>query len=206
MKNLILNKGSKKLVSVLLAVVTLFCSVFSFGGSAEAATTATVNAWDTPTSTKYAIVYTVSTSGNTIPYTTSSLSTRGTITYGKSTTAYISNSSDELYLLDAGMTNGKAWAKVSYPIGSNKRAQAYIPLSAISSSFYAKKHTYYKSSTGKFNVSLRKGGSKQSSHYVAKGDSVYVLDIASTKSNNVQICIQYLLEANGGSPTVLTMM
>lgn len=177
----------KKIVSLLLVFVLVISLVSAISITASAAATSTVNAFDVPTDSKYAMVYTIATSGRTTPYTSSSLSTRGTITYGKSSTAYIDNSSDQLYLLDAGITNGKSWAKISFPLSGSKRAQAYIPLSAISTASYAKSQLYYASAAGKFYCAARKGGATNSSYYVNSGETVYVFSVASTSGTNVQI-------------------
>lgn len=172
---------SKKIISILLVVVTLF-SICAF--SVSAATK--VNAFDVLTSSKYAKVYTISKSGKTIPYTSKYLSTRGT-TSGASSSAYIDNASDELYLMDAGITNGVAWGYVSFPIGSGKRRNAYIKLSAITGANYGNSHTYYASSKGKFYCSPRKGGSTSSSYYVDSGDKVYLLYTSSSSGTYCQI-------------------
>lgn len=158
----------KKLLSILLVLTTLVGMFSVFTVTASAAST---SAYDILTTSKYAKVYTLSSSGRTTPYTSKYLSIRGSVTYGKSSTAYIDNKTDELYLCDVGVTNGKYWAYVSYPIGS-KRAYAYIPLSAISGNngSHAKA-----TSSGKFYCSYRKGFSTSSSYYVAKGDTVYLL-------------------------------
>ena len=174
MKKRTLN--SKRVVSLFLVVLTV---IGSLAVSAKAYTYRT-NAFDVPTSGKYAKVYTVSKSGITIPYTSRYLSTRGTSS-GASNSAYIDNSTDELYLMDAGTTNGKDWAYVSYPIGSGRR-NAYIYLSSISPSNYGKNHLYYASYNSKFYCSPRKGGSTSSSYYVYKSDKVYVLSIGSLVS------------------------
>ncbi len=170
----------KKSISAMLAVVTML-SLFSF--AASAATMA--NAFDVPTSSKYAKVYTLATSGTTIPYTSKYLSTRGT-TSGASKTAYIANASDELYLMDVGTTNGKTWAYVSYPVGTSRR-NAYIYLSAISSAAYGKNHLYFSKALGKFYCSPRKGGKTSASYYVSKGDKVYVLTASATSGTYCQI-------------------
>ena len=168
----------KKLLSLLLTFATLIgvMSVFSLSASAASTT-----AFDTLTTSKYAKVYTLSSSGRTIPYTNTSLTTRGSITYGRSSTAYIDNRADELYLCDVGKNSkGTYWAKVSYPIGS-KRAYAYIALSAITGNNGSHAKT---TSTGKFYCSYRKGYSTSSSYYVAKGDTVYLI---ATSGSNYQI-------------------
>ena len=168
----------KKFLSILLTLVTLFgvMSVFTVPASAVSTT-----AFDVLTSSKYAKVYTLSSSGKTIPYTNTKLTTRGSITYGESSTAYIDNKADELYLYDVGKNSkGVYWAKISYPIGS-KRAFAYIPLSAI----IENNGTHFETTaTGKFYCSYRKGVSTSSSYYVANGDTVYLI---ATSGSNYQI-------------------
>lgn len=168
----------KKVLSFLLTLVTLVGVMSTVAVPASAAST---TAFDFLTTSKYAKVYTLSSSGRTIPYTNSDLTTRGSITYGESSTAYIDNAGDELYLCDAGKNSkGTYWAKVSYPIGS-KRAYAYIALSAITSNNGSHTKTI---STGKFYCSYRKGVSTSSSYYVAKGDAVYLI---ATSGSNYQI-------------------
>lgn len=161
----------KRIVSTLLVILTL-CSVLAVLASA-----ASTDGFDILTSSKYAKTYTLSTSGRTIPYTTKSLSTRGTVTYGASSSSYIANSSDELYLMDVGCTNGKYWAYVSYPT-SSRRVNSYIPLSAITSNNADHTKT---SSSGKFYCALREGSSNSSSYYVAKGDTVYLVATSGTR-------------------------
>lgn len=160
-----MKKTITKITSIILVLVTI-CSMFTITASAVS-----TKAFDILTSSKYAKVYTLSSSGITIPYTSKSLATRGSVTYGASKSAYIDNKSDELRLVDVGVTNGKYWAKVSYPIGS-KRAYAYIALSAITSNNGSHAKT---TSTGKFYCSYRKGVSTSSSYYVAKNDTVYLI-------------------------------
>lgn len=168
----------KKVLSILLTLVTLFGVMSVFAVPASAAST---TAFDTLTTTEYAKVYTLSSSGKTIPYMNTNLTTRGSITYGKSSTAYIDNKTDELYLCDVGKnSNGTYWAKVSYPIGS-KRAYAYIALSAITGNNGSHAKT---TASGKFYCSYRKGVSTSSSYYVAKGDTVYLI---ATSGSDYQI-------------------
>lgn len=175
----------RRVSSVMMAIVIMISTMLALTLQASAATTK-VNAFDVPTSSKYCKTYVLSTNGTTIPYTSKDLSTRGTVTNGKANGAYIDNKTDLIYLLDAGINSkGKAWAKVSYPT-SKKRLEAYIPLSAITSASYSKSQTSFKS-TGKFTCAARKGGANDSSIYVAKGDTVYVLYEASSSGNNVQI-------------------
>ena len=121
--------------------------------------------------------YTIATSGKTIPYTTSALRDRGTVTYGKSNSSYIDNAADELYILDAGYTNGVGWLYVSYPT-SNGRVKAYIPMSTVTkNNGNQKKYT----SSGKFYCSVREGWSNNSSYYVAKNDTVYLIAEGNSK-------------------------
>lgn len=169
----------KKIISLLttLVIVVGLIGVMPVVSAGAASTTA----FDILTTSKYAKTYVLKSSGTTIPYTNKNLSTRGTVTYGKSSTAYISNSSDELYLYDVGKTNNKYWAYVSYPISSSKRAYAYIYLSAITSNNGS--HVK-KTSTGKFYCSARSGSANNSSYYVVKGDTVYLI---STSGNKYQI-------------------
>ncbi len=137
-----------------------------------------ITAFDNLSTSKYAKTYVLKSSGTTIPYTSKNLSTRGTVTYGKSSSAYISNKSDELYVFDVGQKNGKYWAYVSYPISSSKRAYAYIPLSAITANNGS--HVK-KTSKGKFYCSIRSGSSTNSSYYVAKKDVVYLIATSGSK-------------------------
>ncbi len=164
----------KKALSVLLVLATLIglISVSVCAGKASA--------YNILSKSKYAKVYTLSSSGKTIPYTSKSLSTRGTVSYGKSSSSYIDNKADELYLCDVGVTKGKEWALVSYPTSSG-RVYAYIPLSSITSNNGSHAKTV---SSGRFYCSYRKGVSTSSSYYVDKGDTVYLL---ATSGNGYQI-------------------
>lgn len=177
----------KKIICLLMVMITLFSTL-----AISASAASKVNAFNVPTSSKYAKVYTLSSSGSTIPYTSKYLSTRGT-TNGASKTAYIDNRSDELYLKDVGKTNGKTWAYVSYPTSSGRR-NAYIYLSAISSAAYSVSHLYYSSASGKFYCSPRKGGSTSTSYYVDKGDKVYVL--TASRSSGTYCQIMYPVSGN----------
>lgn len=166
-----LVKNLKKVIAIALCLVTVL-SVLSITTSAASTT-----AFDILTSSKYAKTYALSSSGKTIPYTSKTLSTRGTVTYGASSSAYIANSSDELYVFDVGYTNGKYWAYVSYPT-SSRRVNAYINLSAITKNNANHKKT---TSTAKFYCSTRENNSINSSYYVAKGDTVYLVATSSSK-------------------------
>lgn len=164
-------KTTKRLVSLFLALITL-CSVIAI--PAFAASTA---AFDILSSSSYAKTFVLSSSGKTIPYTSSNLSTRGTVTYGASSSSYIDNSVDEIYILDVGCTGGKYWAYVSYPT-SSKRVKAYIPLSAITRNNAGHIKT---TSTGKFYCSIRENASNSTKYYVDKGDTVYLVATSSSK-------------------------
>lgn len=164
-------KTMKRALSLLLVMVTL-CSMI-----AAPALAASTTGFDILTSSNYAKTFTLSSSGKTIPYTNSNLSTRGTVTYGDSSSSYIDNGADELYILDVGSTNGTYWAYVSYPTTSG-RVKAYIPLSAITSNNAGHNKT---TSTGKFYCSLRENSSTSSSYYVAKGDTVYLIATTASK-------------------------
>lgn len=162
-------KTTKRLLFLLLALITL-CSVISVPVFAASTT-----AFDILSNSNYAKTFTLSSSGQTIPYTNSNLTDRGTVTYGASSKSYIDNSTDELYIFDVGCTNGTWWAYVSYPISSG-RVKAYIPLSAITSNNAGYTKT---TSTGKFYCSLREDIDASSNYYVAEGDTVYLISISS---------------------------
>lgn len=134
------------------------------------ASAATISAFSVINSSKTMKAYTIKTS-DTICYTSNTLKTRGSVTYGASKTAYISGS-DELYVSKIGKnSNGKYYAYVSYPIGS-KRAKAYIPLSAITANNQNHTKTY---ATGTVYTSRRAGVSALTSTYIEKGDVVYLI-------------------------------
>lgn len=164
-------KNVKRIISIALVLVTIL-STFAITASAASTT-----AFDILSSSKYAKTYTLSSSGKTIPYTSKNLTTRGTVTYGASSSSYIDNSSDEIYILDVGCTNGKYWAYVSYPT-SSRRVNAYIYLSALTKN----NGNHNKStSSGKFYCSTRENNSTNSSYYVANGDTVYLVATSSSK-------------------------
>lgn len=165
------KKAFKKTVSLILAFAVIFSTLAMSGLSVSAANT---TAFSKITSSNYAKTYTLSNSGRTTPYTTSSLTYRGSETYGKSGTAYIDNAADELYVLKVGQNSKGTWyAKVSYPISKNKRAVAYIPLSAISKNNWGSSSAV--AATGKFYCAPRKTSSNSSSYYVNKGEKVYLI-------------------------------
>lgn len=172
-------KKIKGLISVLMTLVTVILFFACTQMSAFAASTA---AFDKLSTSTYAKTYTLSSSGITKPYTSNKLTTRGSVTYGSSSTAYIDNASDELYVFDVGKnSSGKYYAYVSYPISSSKRAKAYIPLSAITSNNSSHKAV---TSKGKFYCSTRSNNSTSKSYYVDKGDKVYLI---ATKDSKYQI-------------------
>ncbi len=160
-------KKTKRMFKSMVALTMAICTVIALALPALAATTG----FDILNSSKYAKTYTLSSTGQTIPYTSNTLATRGTVTYGRSSSSYIANSTDELYLMDVGQTNGKWWAYVSYPSGS-RRVNAYIPLSAITKNNGSHAKTV---SSGKFYCSIREGSANSSKYYVAKGDTVYLI-------------------------------
>lgn len=164
-------KNTRRILSLVLALITI-CSVIAIPAFAASTT-----AFDILSSGNYAKTYTLAGSGKTIPYTNSNLSTRGTVSYGASSSSYIDNKADEIYIMDVGCTNGVYWAYVSYPSGS-KRVNAYIHLSAITSNNAGHNKT---TSSGKFYCSLRENTSASSSYYVAKGDTVYLIATAGSK-------------------------
>ncbi len=164
-------KNVKRIISIALVLVTIL-SIFAISVSSASTT-----GFDILSSSKYAKTYTLSSSGKTIPYTSKKLSTRGTVTYGASSSSYIDNSSDEIYIFDVGCTNRKYWAYVSYPT-SSRRVNAYIYLSALTKN----NGNHNKStSSGKFYCSTRKNNSINSSYYVANGDTVYLVATSSSK-------------------------
>lgn len=161
-------KRTQKVFATVIALAIVVCSIFALAVPTAAAS---ITGFDILSNSKYAKTYTLATSGRTIPYTNQYLSTRGTVN-GCSNTAYIDNAADELYIKDVGCTGGIFWARVSYPISSSKRVEAYIPLSALTKNngSHAKA-----TSSGKFYCSLREGWGNNSSYYVAKGDTVYLI-------------------------------
>ena len=160
-------------ILVLISLFSMFANQVSFAYAAS------YSALSNITPNKYCKAFMLNTTGTTIPYRDAKLTERGTITYGKSKTAYIDNASDEIWILQVDTGNGK-WAKVSYPCG-NKRAEAYVALSAISSTNAS---GIAKTSTGKFYCASRYGYSTSSKFYVSKGETTYLI---STKGNEYQI-------------------
>lgn len=163
----------RRILGALMAVI-IAISFLSVPASA-----ATISAFSQINSKKVMKVYTIKTS-DTICYTSNTLKTRGSATYGASKTAYISGS-DELYVNKIGKnSDGKYYAYVSYPVGA-KRLMAYIPLSAITANNGKHTKTY---ATGKVYTSIRAGKSASKSTYIEKGDVVYLI---STSGNWYQV-------------------
>lgn len=166
----------KKLISLLMVLITIFTVV----SLSLIPSSAAVSAYDELSSSEYAKVYPLKTSGKGIPYYDKLLKYRGTTTYGKSSTAWYDNA-DYLKLIDVFKNSkGVYVAKIKYSIGKNW-ATAYIPLSALTSNSKTMSHTKV-TSTGKFYCSAVKGGSK--SLWVDKKDTVYKI---AESGNNIQI-------------------
>lgn len=159
----------------LLLVLTALCGVITVPAFA-----ASVAAFDVLSETSYAKTFLLSSSGRTIPYTDSTLSTRGTATYGASSSSYIDNSTDEVYILKVGCTNGTYWAYVSYQ-ASSRRVKAYIPLSAITGNNAGHTKT---TSKGKFYCSQWENSAANPSYFVDTGDTVFLI---ATSSSQYQI-------------------
>lgn len=166
----------KKFVSIIMVLITIFTIVSVSLIPASAAT----SAYDELSNSEYAKVYPLKTSGKGIPYYDKLMKHRGTVTYGKSKTAWYDNA-DYIRLVDVFKNSNGVWvAKIKYSIGS-KWATAYIPLSAITNNYKSITHTKI-TSTGKFYCAATKGGSK--SYYVDKKDTVYKIG---ESGNYVQI-------------------
>ncbi len=166
---------TKRIVSALLAVMTVISIISCAAFTSSAANT---TAFSKITSSAYAKAYTLSSSGKlTTVYTSSTLKTRGTVTYGASSSSYIDCANDELYIYKiAKNSSGTYYAYLSYPT-SSKRAYAYVPLSKITPNSASSSS---KKSTGKFYCAPRNGGTISSSYYVDKGDTVYLLTSTSS--------------------------
>lgn len=168
----------KRITAIIISAILLFTGVISH---APAVSASTVSAYDCLSDSKFAKAYAVNTR-TIIPYTTTALKQRGTITYGASSTAWIDGYNDLLYVMDAGINNGTAFAKVSYPIGNNKRAVAYIHLSDLTANTHSKQAV----STGKFLCALRQNGSLNSSYFVDTNETCWLLSV-SADGERVQI-------------------
>lgn len=153
----------KKLLGLLLVMLIIF-SCESITTQAATGTALKLSSSRSPIKT-----YIISTS-NISCYTSSSLSVRGTVTAGKSNTAYIAPS-DDVYIVQADTKNFK-WAKVTYPVG-NKRYTAYIALSKLTSN-----NSSHKKTTASAKVMTYKRANSStgaSSMYISKGESVYLV-------------------------------
>ncbi len=160
------QKFSTRVLSIIFMLVSVFTA---FSVTQTTALAASATAFKQISSSQPMKTYIISTSN--IPcYTSSSLSTRGTVTSGKSSTAYIAPS-DDVYVISVDTTNFK-WAKVTYPVGS-KRYTAYIALSKITSNNSSHKKT---TATGKVMTYKRANSSTgSSSMYISKGETVYLV-------------------------------
>jgi len=158
-------KQIKRFVSLILVAVTLL------GLTVMPASAASTTAFDHLNEHSYAKTFTLHTDARTIPYTGPDLKYRGTVTYGRSENSYIDNNTDELYLMDVGTENGQYWALVSYPT-SRGRVRAYIYLSTLTENngSHAKA-----TSTGRFYCATRKNSGLNTSYYVDKGDTTYLV-------------------------------
>ena len=161
---------SSSLVSLVLVLVILASSLLPTVALAEAPFYG-VN------SNKYCKTYMLSTSGRTTTYTSSDLSRPGTENRA-SDTAYIDNSADEIWILEA---RGSA-LRVSYPVGSS-RYIAWIHASSVTNaSIYS--NCEVMTSSGRFYCAARQYGSLSGSYYVDQGDRVQLI---ATSGNRVQI-------------------
>lgn len=176
-----LSENKRKTILSALFTSVMAISAIELGAGSFPALAATTAAFDNLSTSTYAKMYAYSTPGRTIPYTDQTLNTRGTVSYGASQHSYIDNSTDEIYLMDVGTTNGKTWAYVSYPGSGGKRVYAYVYLDALceNNSTHAAA-----TSTGRFYCSRHINSEKSSKYYVDKGDTVYLL---STHGNKYQI-------------------
>ncbi len=164
-------KMTKRMLALLLVFVTV-CSLVAV--PASAATTG----FGILSDSHYAVTYLLSPTGTTTPYVDKGLQNPGTITYGKSKNAYISNERDDLKLMEVDLTGGR-WAKVAYPNDARtKWMVGYIPLSAITENNGSHAKTV---STGKFSCAARKDGPIESKYYVAKGDTVYLIAVSGSR-------------------------
>ena len=144
----------KKLLSILLAAITVLTSVF---------TSFTVQAasWPSFNSSKPIKVYTISTGNNTTAYSNSDLKTKiGTI-----------YASDELFVQSIGQNSaGKWYCKLTYPT-SKGRKTAWIPLSVITSATSPGE----KGTASVGITTYRRASSSNKAGSISKGDIVYKL-------------------------------
>lgn len=159
------NEMKKSFVTRFLSVVLV---IMTFLVSAISTQAASHTAFNQLSNSKPMKTYILSTSN--IPcYTSSSLKTRGTVTDGKSSTAYIAPS-DDIYVVS--VDTKLKWAKVTYPVGS-KRYTAFIALSKITSNNGNHKKTTATSKVMTYKRSNSSTGSN--SMYISKGESVYLI-------------------------------
>lgn len=170
-----------RIVAALITVMTVL-SVCAAGVSAAS------SAFSALSSSAYAKVYTLSSSGRTTPYTSSALTVRGTASYGASSSSYIDNGSDEMYLYSVGTGANGAYGYVGYPT-SKGYVSAYIPLSAITQASLSG-HASGRA-TGRFYCAKRQGAAVSSSYYVDPGDTVYLISRGASMS-------QILYPTSGG--------
>ncbi|MBR5021015.1 MAG: RICIN domain-containing protein [Oscillospiraceae bacterium] len=171
-------KPAKRTICLLLALVTV-CSII-----VPAVSAASITPYDALTSSRYAKVFTLATSGRQTVYTQSDLKTPGNNT--GACNAWIDCAADELWIMDVGVTNGQYWAHISYPVSSGRRT-GFIPLSALTANSHAVKST----SSGKFYCSPRLGKAVSSSYYVAASDVVWLVAVNGSQ-------VQLLYPASSG--------
>lgn len=150
------------LITVLVTVMSIFSSMLITASAAN------YTAFKQISNSKPMKTYILSTSN--IPcYTSSTLKTRGTVTAGKSSTAYIAPSDDVYIIFVDSKLN---CAKVTYPVGK-KRYTAYIALNKITSNNSTHKKTTAKAKVMTYKRTNSNSGS--SSMYISKGESVYLI-------------------------------
>lgn len=170
---------SKKVFVIILAMCMLFAVSNLAPITAQAASGQAFKLASTSTPIKSYIL----SKSNIACYTSSSLSTRGTVTAGASSTAYIAPS-DDVYIIQADTTNLK-WFKVTYPVGSS-RYTAYIAISALTSN-----NSSHKKTTASAKVMTYKRADSStgvSSMYIDKGDAVYLVAVSGSYYQVVYPC------------------
>lgn len=149
-----MKKEKKKILSFILAVVTIFIAAFT-----PAITQAAVS-WPSFNSSSPIKTYTLSTGNNTPAYSDCNLNNQiGTI-----------YASDELYIQSIGTNaSGTPYCKLSYPISGGKRKEAYIPLNTITSAVVP-------GETGTASTGITtycRASSANKAGAISKGDIVY---------------------------------
>ena len=152
-----------RILCLLLAVLTLTMSL------SVQAFAAAENGFSNLSSSNYAKTFCLGTSGTVIPYTSSTLKTRGTTSEAQSG-AWIDAKSDELYIFSIGKnSSGVYYAYCSYP-GTSKRVNAYVKLSDI---VYGASVSHTKTTaTGKMYMATKSSNSLNTSYWIDKGDPV----------------------------------